>query len=70
MDLFAVVGALCADSGEFEKGIRMRLQPFFDRMDRAFAACERFGNAITAADEEKARRDALMCDYVRRMEEL
>lgn len=70
MDLFTLVATLSMDASENERDARKRMQPFFDWADEAIAACERFCKEIKAADEEKARRDALMRDFVRRMEEL
>lgn len=70
MDLFTLVARLSLDASENERDARKRMQPFFDWADDALAKCERFCKEIKALDEEKARRDALMRDFERRMEDL
>ena len=67
MDLFTLVAWLSSDANENERdACKSMLPPFCDWADE----CERFCKGIKALDEEKARRDVLMRDFERRMEDL
>lgn len=63
MDLFTLVARLSMDTGEHDP-------PFFAWADRVYAMCTRFCKKIAAADAEKARREALIRNFDRTMEDL
>ena len=61
MDFLTLVARLGVDTGE-------HAPPFFAWADRVHAKCARFCKEIEAADAEKARREALMRDFDKVME--
>ena len=66
MDLFTLVARLSLDASDYERdACKSMQQPFCDWADK----CKRFCKEIKAIDEEKARREARLREFERRLEE-